>query len=164
MQSVYVSHRAIMNDVNRDNRVLSLVNQTGLKSLLVTALDQLGRCQKSLTEFLEVCVYVCACFPPRLVGQPVLSACLCTSTCGLCVGKCRSTPLTSGAQPKFLPEFFQMYESVCLFTCLCVCQPFSVICPFHSLSACLNACMSVRVYACVCVCVCTCVCIASSLH
>ncbi|KAK7096855.1 hypothetical protein V1264_003902 [Littorina saxatilis] len=45
--------RAIMNDVNRDNRVLSLVSQTGLKSLLTTSLDQLGRCQKSLTEFLE---------------------------------------------------------------------------------------------------------------
>ncbi|XP_076467409.1 LOW QUALITY PROTEIN: cytoplasmic dynein 2 heavy chain 1-like [Babylonia areolata] len=45
--------RAIMNDVNRDNRVLSLVSQTGLKSLLVTSLDQLARCQKSLTEFLE---------------------------------------------------------------------------------------------------------------
>ena len=68
MQSVYVSHRAIMNDVNRDNRVLSLVNQTGLKSLLVTALDQLGRCQKSLTEFLEVCV--CMSVPASL---PVLS-------------------------------------------------------------------------------------------
>ncbi|XP_076446844.1 LOW QUALITY PROTEIN: cytoplasmic dynein 2 heavy chain 1-like [Babylonia areolata] len=45
--------RRIMGDVQRDNRVLTLVGQTGLKSLLVTSLDQLGRCQKSLTEFLE---------------------------------------------------------------------------------------------------------------
>ena len=43
-----------MRDVNRDNRVLSLVNQSGLRNLLVTMLDQLGRCQKSLNEFLEV--------------------------------------------------------------------------------------------------------------
>ncbi|KAK3801155.1 hypothetical protein RRG08_006872 [Elysia crispata] len=45
--------RNIMRDVNRDNRVLSLVNQSGLRNLLVTMLDQLGRCQKSLNEFLE---------------------------------------------------------------------------------------------------------------
>ncbi|KAK7489861.1 hypothetical protein BaRGS_00018883, partial [Batillaria attramentaria] len=45
--------RAIMMDVDRDNRVLSLVSQTGLRSLLTTMLDQLGRCQKSLNEFLE---------------------------------------------------------------------------------------------------------------
>ncbi|XP_055895255.1 cytoplasmic dynein 2 heavy chain 1-like isoform X1 [Biomphalaria glabrata] len=45
--------RAIMRDVNRDNRVLSLVNQSGLRNLLVTMLDQLQRCQKSLNEFLE---------------------------------------------------------------------------------------------------------------
>uniref|UniRef100_A0A2C9KDA5 Dynein heavy chain hydrolytic ATP-binding dynein motor region domain-containing protein n=1 Tax=Biomphalaria glabrata TaxID=6526 RepID=A0A2C9KDA5_BIOGL len=42
-----------MRDVNRDNRVLSLVNQSGLRNLLVTMLDQLQRCQKSLNEFLE---------------------------------------------------------------------------------------------------------------
>ncbi|CAH1776602.1 unnamed protein product [Owenia fusiformis] len=45
--------RAIMNDVNRDNRVLSFVAKTGLRNLLVTMLDQLQRCQKSLNEFLE---------------------------------------------------------------------------------------------------------------
>ncbi|CAL1541204.1 unnamed protein product [Lymnaea stagnalis] len=45
--------RNIMRDVNRDNRVLSLVNQSGLRNLLVTMLDQLQRCQKSLNEFLE---------------------------------------------------------------------------------------------------------------
>ena len=43
-----------MQDVGRDNRVLSLVGKPGLKSLLVTMLDQLQRCQKSLNEFLEV--------------------------------------------------------------------------------------------------------------
>ncbi|XP_012944204.1 cytoplasmic dynein 2 heavy chain 1 [Aplysia californica] len=45
--------RNIMRDVNRDNRVLSLVNQSGLRQLLTTMLDQLQRCQKSLNEFLE---------------------------------------------------------------------------------------------------------------
>ncbi|XP_025088458.1 cytoplasmic dynein 2 heavy chain 1-like isoform X3 [Pomacea canaliculata] len=45
--------RTIMKDVNRDNRVLSLATQTGLRVLLNTMLDQLGRCQKSLNEFLE---------------------------------------------------------------------------------------------------------------
>lgn len=45
-----------MRDVKRDNRVLSLVNQSGLRNLLVTMLDQLQRCQKSLNEFLEVSV------------------------------------------------------------------------------------------------------------
>ncbi|XP_066286377.1 cytoplasmic dynein 2 heavy chain 1-like isoform X1 [Branchiostoma lanceolatum] len=45
--------RAIMSDVARDNRVLSLVGQSGLRSTLVTLLDQLQRCQKSLNEFLE---------------------------------------------------------------------------------------------------------------
>ena len=69
--TVCLTHRAIMNDVNRDNRVLSLVSQTGLKSLLVTSLDQLGRCQKSLTEFLEVCAFMSS-----------LSAC---SNCPVCI-------------------------------------------------------------------------------
>ncbi|KAK6172722.1 hypothetical protein SNE40_016326 [Patella caerulea] len=45
--------RSIMQDVHRDNRVLSMVNQSGLRNLLTTMLDQLQRCQKSLTEFLE---------------------------------------------------------------------------------------------------------------
>ena len=46
--------RAIMKDVKRDNRVLSLVNKAGLRNQLTTMLDQLQRCQKSLNEFLEV--------------------------------------------------------------------------------------------------------------
>ena len=33
-------HRNIMRDVNRDNHVLSLVNQSGLRQLLTTMLDQ----------------------------------------------------------------------------------------------------------------------------
>ena len=70
--TVCLTHRAIMNDVNRDNRVLSLVSQTGLKSLLVTSLDQLGRCQKSLTEFLEVCAFICLPCLPVLTVLSVL--------------------------------------------------------------------------------------------
>ncbi|CAG5115632.1 unnamed protein product, partial [Candidula unifasciata] len=45
--------RSIMRDVSRDNRVLSLASQSGLRNLLMTMLDQLQRCQKSLNEFLE---------------------------------------------------------------------------------------------------------------
>ena len=43
-----------MKDIARDKRVLSLVPKTGLRSQLIQMLDQLGRCQKSLNEFLEV--------------------------------------------------------------------------------------------------------------
>ena len=46
--------RSIMADVGKDNRILSLLNQTGFKQTLITLLDQLGRCQKALNEFLEV--------------------------------------------------------------------------------------------------------------
>lgn len=51
-----------MQDVTNDNRVLSLVAQSGIRNTLVTLLDQLQRCQKSLNEFLEVSVsYVLFC-------------------------------------------------------------------------------------------------------
>ena len=51
-----------MQDVTNDNRVLSLVAQSGIRNTLVTLLDQLQRCQKSLNEFLEVSVsYVLLC-------------------------------------------------------------------------------------------------------
>ena len=43
-----------MLDVRRDNRVVSLTGKVGLKGNLVTMLDQLQRCQKSLNKFLEV--------------------------------------------------------------------------------------------------------------
>ena len=43
-----------MMDVQRDNRVVSIVAKSGLRSMLNTMLDQLERCQKSLSEFLEV--------------------------------------------------------------------------------------------------------------
>lgn len=43
-----------MMDVVNDNRVLSLVGRSGIRNTLVTLLDQLQRCQKSLNEFLEV--------------------------------------------------------------------------------------------------------------
>ena len=46
--------RSIMTDIDRDSRVLSLGNRSGLRQSLVTLLDQLGRCQKALNEFLEV--------------------------------------------------------------------------------------------------------------
>ncbi|EDO38992.1 predicted protein [Nematostella vectensis] len=45
--------RSIMMDVSKDNRVLSLVGRPGIRNTLVTLLDQLQRCQKSLNEFLE---------------------------------------------------------------------------------------------------------------
>ena len=45
--------RSIVQDVSRDNRVLSLVQRAGLRSQLTQMLDQLQRCQKSLNEFLE---------------------------------------------------------------------------------------------------------------
>uniref|UniRef100_A0A672FSM8 Cytoplasmic dynein 2 heavy chain 1 n=1 Tax=Salarias fasciatus TaxID=181472 RepID=A0A672FSM8_SALFA len=45
--------RSIMSDIQRDNRVVSLSLRAGIRSSLVTILDQLQRCQKSLNEFLE---------------------------------------------------------------------------------------------------------------
>lgn len=45
-----------MSDVSHDNRVLSLGNRAGLRQSLTTLLDQLGRCQKALNEFLEVSI------------------------------------------------------------------------------------------------------------
>ena len=53
LSDVYIC-RSIMSDIDRDSRVLSLVNRPGLRQSLVTILDQLGRCQKALNEFLEV--------------------------------------------------------------------------------------------------------------
>ena len=54
-------NRTIMQDVSNDNRVLSLVAQSGIRNTLVTLLDQLQRCQKSLNEFLEVCRFLRPC-------------------------------------------------------------------------------------------------------
>ncbi|CAK8696967.1 unnamed protein product [Clavelina lepadiformis] len=45
--------RAIMSDVSRDGRVLSIVGRAGMRSQLSTMLDQLQRCQRSLNEYLE---------------------------------------------------------------------------------------------------------------
>ena len=45
--------RAIMGDVARDNRVVSLCGRAGMKGQLTNMLDQLQRCQKALNEFLE---------------------------------------------------------------------------------------------------------------
>ena len=42
-----------MLDVVKDSRVLSLGGRSGLRQTLTTLLDQLGRCQKALNEFLE---------------------------------------------------------------------------------------------------------------
>ena len=47
-------NRSIMSDIQRDNRVVSLSSRAGIRNSLVTILDQLQRCQKSLNEFLEV--------------------------------------------------------------------------------------------------------------
>lgn len=43
-----------MADIKRDNRITSLNARTGIRNTLVTILDQLQRCQRSLIEFLEV--------------------------------------------------------------------------------------------------------------
>ncbi|KAI1893942.1 hypothetical protein AGOR_G00128840 [Albula goreensis] len=45
--------RSIMADVQRDSRVTSLAARAGIRNSLITILDQLQRCQKSLNEFLE---------------------------------------------------------------------------------------------------------------
>ena len=45
--------RAILGDISRDTRVLSLSNQAGLRTKLATMLEQLQRCQKALNKFLE---------------------------------------------------------------------------------------------------------------
>ncbi|XP_075248310.1 cytoplasmic dynein 2 heavy chain 1-like [Convolutriloba macropyga] len=45
--------RGIMSDIERDSRVISLCNRTGLRGVLNNLLDQLQRCQKSLAQFLE---------------------------------------------------------------------------------------------------------------
>uniref|UniRef100_A0A8C3BC42 Cytoplasmic dynein 2 heavy chain 1 n=1 Tax=Cairina moschata TaxID=8855 RepID=A0A8C3BC42_CAIMO len=45
--------RSVMSDIKRDNRIISLNARTGLRSTLITLLDQLQRCQRSLNEFLE---------------------------------------------------------------------------------------------------------------
>uniref|UniRef100_A0A9J7YQK8 Cytoplasmic dynein 2 heavy chain 1 n=1 Tax=Cyprinus carpio carpio TaxID=630221 RepID=A0A9J7YQK8_CYPCA len=52
-QRVDQDFRAIMSDVQRDGRVTSLSARAGIRNSLVTILDQLQRCQKSLNEFLE---------------------------------------------------------------------------------------------------------------
>ena len=54
--------RHIISSVSRDTRLLSLVTQSGIKNTLITMLDQLQRCQKSLNEFLEVKNFICNVF------------------------------------------------------------------------------------------------------
>lgn len=54
-------NRSIMSDIQRDNRVVSLSLRAGIRNSLVTILDQLQRCQKSLNEFLEVHTHVHFC-------------------------------------------------------------------------------------------------------
>lgn len=60
---LHMCYRSIMSDIQRDNRVVSLSSRAGIRNSLVTILDQLQRCQKSLNEFLEVhtqmCIFVC---------------------------------------------------------------------------------------------------------
>ncbi|KAI9564905.1 hypothetical protein GHT06_008646 [Daphnia sinensis] len=45
--------RFIITEIKRDTRVTSLLRITNLRSLVTSLLDQVGRCQKSLFEFLE---------------------------------------------------------------------------------------------------------------
>ncbi|XP_058542508.1 cytoplasmic dynein 2 heavy chain 1 isoform X7 [Neofelis nebulosa] len=45
--------RSIMSDIKKDNRVTTLTTHAGIRNSLLTILDQLQRCQKSLNEFLE---------------------------------------------------------------------------------------------------------------
>ena len=40
--------------MENDARLVSLVSKPGIRNMLITMLDQLQRCQKSLNEFLEV--------------------------------------------------------------------------------------------------------------
>ncbi|XP_068004360.1 cytoplasmic dynein 2 heavy chain 1 [Melanerpes formicivorus] len=45
--------RSIMSDIKSDNRITSLNARTGIRNTLITILDQLQRCQRSLMEYLE---------------------------------------------------------------------------------------------------------------
>lgn len=56
-KAIFVCYRSIMSDIQRDNRIVSLSTRAGIRNALVTILDQLQRCQKSLNEFLEVYKY-----------------------------------------------------------------------------------------------------------
>lgn len=46
--------RFILSEIKRDSRVTSLLRISNIRSLVTSLLDQVGRCQKSLFEFLEV--------------------------------------------------------------------------------------------------------------
>lgn len=46
--------RMVMQGISSDSRVVSFVARPGIKTLLLTVLEQLQRCQKALNEFLEV--------------------------------------------------------------------------------------------------------------
>lgn len=69
-KNLFMSCRSIMSDIKRDNRVVSLSSRAGIRNSLVTILDQLQRCQKSLNEFLEVRVYAS---PLKIVHQVLAS-------------------------------------------------------------------------------------------
>ena len=46
--------RYVMSEIQRDARVTSFLRLPNLRNLLTNLLDQIGRCQNSLYEFLEV--------------------------------------------------------------------------------------------------------------
>lgn len=48
--------RYVMDTVANDSKVTALCRINNLHHTLTTLLDQLNRCQKSLNEYLEVCV------------------------------------------------------------------------------------------------------------
>lgn len=50
--------RFIIGEIKRDNRVTTILRISNLRSLVTNLLDQVGRCQKSLYEFLEVIVFL----------------------------------------------------------------------------------------------------------
>lgn len=46
--------RYVMNEVSKDNRVMTLIRVVNLKQTLTTMIDQLNRCQNSLNQYLQV--------------------------------------------------------------------------------------------------------------
>ena len=46
--------RYIMSEISRDTRITTILRIPNFRSVVTNLLDQVGRCQKSLYEFLEV--------------------------------------------------------------------------------------------------------------
>ncbi|KAI3384587.1 hypothetical protein SNEBB_000072 [Seison nebaliae] len=52
-RSVDKDFRGVMEEINKDNLVINILHRKDLKAVLKTDLEQLGRCQKALNEFME---------------------------------------------------------------------------------------------------------------